>query len=283
MLQTEKVCKSFGKTEILHDVDLNIKRGEVYGLVGQNGAGKTTLMRLISGLMKTTKGTIRLNTDKRYIGYMPQSCRFDDRSTVSETIKFFAGLRSSDNAKSLTLCDKLSLDKTKKVKNLSPGQQKKLQIILAMVGSPDFYILDEPTAGLDPEATFEMKNIIKKIHGEGKSILISSHILSDMDEICTGIAIMDKGRLTYNNELTSSYVLKTSPVTHEALQTLKKLFKVTSDEKGTTLTAEIDKKQVPELVKALGSLNISIFEAAASNVKNLVQREMHIGEEGQRQ
>lgn len=212
---------------------------------------------------------------------MPQSCRFDDHSSVTQTIKFFAKLRGCNSNESIALCDKLKLDKTKKVKTLSPGQQKKLQIILAMVGEPDFYILDEPTAGLDPEATFEIKNIIKGIHSGGKSILISSHILSDMDEICTGIAIMDKGRLTYENEITSCYVLKTSPVSREMLEKLNKSYKITADDNGTTLTAEIDKDAVPELLKTLGSMNISVYEAAASNVKNLVQKEMHIGKVGQ--
>ena len=161
VLQTNSLSKSFGRTEILHGIDMSIEYGEIYGLIGQNGAGKTTLLRLISGLMKPTKGMVNLQTGKSFIGYMPQSCRFDDNTTVSEIIRFFARLRNADTKESVFLGKKLKLDMSKKVKHLSPGQQKKLQMIIAMTGEPDLYVLDEPTAGLDPNATFEMKGIIK--------------------------------------------------------------------------------------------------------------------------
>lgn len=282
VLKTTNACKSFGKIEILHDIDLSIERGEVYGLIGQNGAGKTTLLRLISGLMKPTKGTVQLDAGKSFIGYMPQSCRFDDGNTARATINMFAKLRGGNLLESLALGEKLHLDLTKKVKHLSPGQQKKLQMIIAMTGDPDLYILDEPTAGLDPSATFEMKNIIKDLNKKGKSILISSHILQDMDEICTNVAIMEKGRLTYDNKLTSSYIFETSPIAKEVLLTLGKTYSISSDSAGTSLTVQIEKEQVPELIYSLNNFHVRIYEVAASNVKNLVQHKLNIGEEAQR-
>lgn len=275
VLRTQNLSKSFGKIEVLHDIEMSIERGEVYGLVGQNGAGKTTLLRLISGLMKPTKGSVNLQMCKPFIGYMPQSCRFDDGTTVTDTIRFFAKLRNADTRESEALGEKLKLDMNKKVKHLSPGQQKKLQIIIAMTGEPDLYILDEPTAGLDPNATFEMKNIIKSIHDKEKSIIISSHILQDMDEICTNIAIMENGRLTYNNEIESCYIIKTSGVTNQLLKILSSDFQITSDELGTTLTAKIAKEEVPKLISILSSQNISVFEVTVSNVKNIVQEQLH--------
>ncbi|MDD5936358.1 MAG: ABC transporter ATP-binding protein [Clostridiales bacterium] len=276
ILRTRNLTKSFGKTEILHGIDLSIEYGEAYGLIGQNGAGKTTLLRLISGLMKPTKGTVNLQTGKTFIGYMPQSCRFDDNTTVSDTIRFFARLRDADVKESILLGEKLKLDMSKKVKYLSPGQQKKLQMIIAMTGEPDLYILDEPTAGLDPNATLEMKGIIKGIHEKGKSIIISSHILQDMDEICTNIAIMQNGVLTYNNEIETCYVFKIAEISPQVLDMLSNDFYLSVDELGTTLTAKITKEQVPQLISSLTTHSISIFEVTASNVKRIVQEHLHL-------
>lgn len=280
VLQVNHVCKSFGKNEILHDIDLVIGRGEVYGLIGQNGAGKTTLLRLISGLMRPTNGTVHIQAP--IIGYMPQSCRFDDGSSVREIICMFAKLRNTESKESISLCERLHLDSSKKVRHLSPGQQKKLQMIIAMIGSPELFVLDEPTAGLDPGATYEMKNMIKELHKMGKSILISSHILQDMDEICTNVAILEKGRLTYNHELTNCYIVKTSPIEKDVMQTLTANDSFYGNENGTTLTVQMDKEQVPELIEKLIGMNIKIYEVTVSNVKNLVKEKLNIGEEVQR-
>ena len=277
ILKTEKLSKSFGKIEILHDIDITIEHGEICGLIGQNGAGKTTLLRLVSGLMKPSKGTVRLQTKKPFIGYMPQSCRFDDNVTVANTLRFFAAIRNANIKDSIQLGEKLGLDMSKKVKYLSPGQQKKLQIIIAMAGEPDLYILDEPTAGLDPNATFEMKKIISSIHNAGKSIIISSHILQDLDDICTAIAIMEEGRLTYNSVLENCYVIKTSPISENVLQKICNDFALSIDDKATTSTAHICKEMVPQLINTLTQHEISIFEVTTSNVKGIVQKQLHIG------
>lgn len=276
VLRVDHLKKGFGRTEVLHDICLKVSRGEVYGLVGQNGAGKTTLLRLIAGLMKPTSGNVSIHTEKVFIGYMPQSCRFDDGASVADTIRFFALIRKADYKKSFSLCKKLELDTTKKVKHLSPGQQKKLQLVIAMTGEPDLYILDEPTAGLDPNATYEMMNIIESIHKDGKSILISSHILQDMDEICTNIAILEKGNLIYSRELEGSYVIKTEPIPRRIYEVLAKKYSLSGNENRTVLHAKTDKTGVSELVKALAADSIGIFEVSSSNVKTIVQEQLHI-------
>jgi ABC-2 type transport system ATP-binding protein len=140
VLQTQALSKSFGNAEILSGIDMAIERGSVCGLVGENGAGKTTLLRVISGLMKPSHGSVRLNTKKAFIGYMPQTCRFDDRATVLGTIQFFAKLRLSSDSEATSIGKRLNLNMDKKVKHLSPGQQKKLQMVIAMTGEPDLYI-----------------------------------------------------------------------------------------------------------------------------------------------
>lgn len=281
VLSINHLKKSFGKVEVLHDISLTLSNGEVYGLVGKNGAGKTTLLRLIAGLMKPTGGCIDIHTKKDFIGYMPQSCRFDDGATVAETIRLFASLRKSEYEKSCILCHKLELDMAKKVKHLSPGQQKKLQMVIAMTGEPDLYILDEPTAGLDPSATCEIMNTIQSIHKDGKSILISSHILQDMDEICTNIAILEKGNLIYSRELGGGYVIKTEPIPQHTYEVLSNKYSLVGNENRTVLHVKTDKNGVSELVKALAADSIGIFEVSSSNVKTIVQEQLHIGGGGQ--
>jgi len=273
-LQVKNLDKSFGKSKILHGINFTIDKGEVYGLIGQNGAGKTTLLRLISGLMKPSSGSITIYTDRKFTGYMPQSCRFDDHNSVANTIRFFAALKKVDVSDSFALCEKLNLNMSKKVKHLSPGQQKKLQIVIAMTGDPDFYILDEPTAGLDPNATFEMMEIIKSIHRRGKSIIVSSHIISDMDEICTNVAIIEKGKLTYDRRLEESYIVKTSPIPSVIVDVLIERYSLQTNEDKTVLYVNADKDIVSELIKELTAHNINIFEVSAFNVKNVVQRQM---------
>lgn len=153
-----------------------------------------------------------------------------------------------------------------------------MQIVIAMTGEPDLYILDEPTAGLDPSATFEMKSIIKEIHGRGKSILISSHILQNIDEICTDIAIMKRGKLTYDNKIESSYIIKISKISDMVLQELSRIFQIVSDDLGTTLTVKTSREQIPRLISELASRHIDIFEVSAANVNNIVQEQLHIEE-----
>lgn len=274
VLEVKKLDKMFGKTQILNDITFSIGSGEVYGLIGQNGAGKTTLIRLISGLMKPTHGSITLNMSRPFLGYMPQSCRFDDNSSIKNTITFFSSLKKVNASEGLALCRKLELDSGKKVQHLSPGQQKKLQLVIAMTGNPDLYILDEPTAGLDPKATYEVIEIIKSIPEKGKSILVSSHILSDMDEICTHTVVLDRGRVVHAGKIKESYLVKTSPIPCNILKKIKETYPIQANENCTALTICADKSIVSILVKELTACDISVFEVSAFHVKNLVQQQI---------
>lgn len=275
VLQINNIGKTFGKTEILKHIDFAMHKGEVCGLIGQNGAGKTTLLRLITGLMKPSYGSIRLIAGKNYLGYMPQSCRFDDHMTVHKTIRLFADIRGADPARSFGLLKKLELDGVKKVKYLSPGQQKKMQMIIAMTGDPDFYVLDEPTAGLDPKAAEEMIQLIRSLHADGKSILLSSHILQNMDEVCTKVAIMEHGILVYDRAIEERYIIKTHPLSDSLLSAVQSRYDLNCSADRCVLTLKTDKAGISGFIKYLVSLSVDIIEVSGSNVKHIVQEHMN--------
>lgn len=263
--------KRFGHFEALKGVDFALKEGAVCGLIGENGAGKTTLMRILLGLMKPTAGTVTRNAGKPYVGYMPQSCRFDGRMRVEQVIRFFSTIRLVPTAQSLSLCDTLWLEREKRVRTLSPGQQKKLQMVLAMMGDPELYVLDEPTAGLDPGASREMGEIIRELKAKGKSVLISSHILEDMNDTCTEAAILSKGKLLCHEQLENNFLIKTAPVSGQSLAELRRAFPVSANESGTVLRIRADASAVPGLVRALVARDVDVLEVSPGGIRNLVQ------------
>ena len=271
VLAARHVAKRFGAFEALADVDFTLEEGAVCGLIGENGAGKTTFLRVLLGLMKPTAGAVARDTGKPYVGYMPQSCRFDGRLSVEQAIRFFSKIREIPPAQSLALCGTLSLERRKPVRTLSPGQQKKLQMILAMMGDPELYVLDEPTAGLDPSAAREMGEIIRDLRSRRKSVLISSHILEDMNDTCTEAAILSRGKLLCHERLASSYLIKTSPVSRQALAELRGLFPVTASESGTVLRMRTDASKVPDLVRQLVACDVDVLEVSPGGIRNLVQ------------
>lgn len=210
MLEINNLYKYYGKFTALNGLNLSIKKGELFGFVGPNGAGKTTTMRIIAGLLRADKGTIyvggidvskNLRHLKEKIGYMPDFFGVYDNLKVTEYMDFYAsayGLIGNDIKKTcLRLLDIVNLsDKTSLyVDDLSRGMKQRLCLARCLIHNPDFLILDEPASGLDPQARFEMKEILKNLVDSDKTILISSHILPELAEMCTSIGIIQSGRM----------------------------------------------------------------------------------------
>lgn len=210
MLEINHLYKNYGKFLALNDFNLKVGEGELFGFVGSNGAGKTTTMRICVGLLKASAGEVLIDgesmlSDHRAlaskVGYVPDYFGTYTSLTCMEYMKFFAsayGIFDSD-------ADKLCMDLLNLVKlghkadvdvmGLSRGMKQRLCLARGMVHNPDILFLDEPASGLDPAARFELKEILRNLSSMGKTIIISSHILPELAEMCTSVGIIDRGHL----------------------------------------------------------------------------------------
>lgn len=216
MLQIQGLTKKYGKFLALNDLNLHIEKGEIFGFVGPNGAGKTTTMRIVCGLLKATGGEVLVDgisaiknpeDIKRKVGYVPDFFGVYDNLKVMEYMEFYGsmyGMKKEDVdkiAEGLLELVNLSDKKEEFVDTLSRGMKQRLCVARALIHNPDLLVLDEPNSGLDPRARFEMKEVLKNLGSMGKTIIISSHILPELAELCTSIGIMEHGRLIVNGKV----------------------------------------------------------------------------------
>lgn len=211
MIEIKNISKSFGKLKALNNVNLNCHKGECIALIGPNGCGKTTLIKSILGMVVPTSGDIIFNgknikNDYRYrqqIGYMPQIGRYPDNMTIGHIIEMIRQIRKSDQPLDEDLLQAFDLPSLydKRMRTLSGGTTQKVSATLAFLFNPDVLILDEPTAGLDPLASEILKNKIIKEKQKGKLILITSHLLSELDDLVTEIIFMQEGNLQFHKTI----------------------------------------------------------------------------------
>ena len=210
MLAIKNLNKRYGKFQAVSDLNLEVAEGEIFGFVGPNGAGKTTTMKIICGLLRATSGEITLDgvdiiqnsrRMKEKIGYMPDFFGVYDDLKVSEYLEFYASIYNIKGQERKRITDDLLelVDLGSKreayVDSLSRGMKQRLCLARSLVHNPRLLVLDEPASGMDPRARFEMKEILKNLKGMGKTIIISSHILPELAELCTSIGIIDQGRM----------------------------------------------------------------------------------------
>lgn len=208
ILKTYKITKKYGDQVVVNNINMTIKKGEIYGFIGQNGAGKTTLIRLITGLIHKSAGEIELlgasgenelNKARTMVGSLIETPSFYDNMTARENLEVSRLIRNIPGKKCiddvLELVGLKDVEK-KKVKNFSLGMKQRLGIANALMGNPKLLILDEPINGLDPIGIVEIRELLKKINKEkDMTILISSHILSELSELATTYGIIAKGKL----------------------------------------------------------------------------------------
>lgn len=211
MIEIKNLNKKFGKLEVLSDVNLTFKKGECIALIGPNGCGKTTLIKTILGMVIPTRGDVLFNEKsilKEYlyreqIGYMPQIGRYPDYMTIGQIIEMIKKIRNSNQTLDEDLLKAFDLEKIfgKQMRTLSGGTTQKVSATLAFLFNPEVLILDEPTAGLDPLASEILKDKIIKEKEKGKLILITSHLLSELDDMITQIIFMQDGKVHFHKTI----------------------------------------------------------------------------------
>jgi ABC-2 type transport system ATP-binding protein len=205
IIQTEALTKSYGVHRGIVDVDLTVDAGEVFGFLGPNGAGKTTTIRILLDLIRPTSGVARVfgivSSDDpvaihRRIGYLPGEFDLYDRLTGAETIEYFANLRGGlDRAYSATLIERLGLDPSRRFREYSKGNKQKVGLVCALQHRPELLVLDEPTAGLDPLVQQVFNELLFEAKAEGRTVFLSSHIISEVERTCDRVAIIRDGRI----------------------------------------------------------------------------------------
>ncbi len=197
--------KSYAGREVLHGIDLSVLPGRITGFLGPNGAGKTTTIRILLGLIYRSAGEVRLfgqeisagqHSLRAQVGYLPADVRFPSGMNGRQVLKFYASARRIDCLKeAYRLADRLSLDLSKLERNYSTGNRQKLGLIQAMMHRPQLLILDEPTSGLDPLIREALFDELRKVTPEGRTVLFSSHSLSEVESLCDQVIIVRDGRV----------------------------------------------------------------------------------------
>ena len=251
VLTCSKLTKDFtdiwGRPTVrsLESLDLTVKRGEIFGLLGPNGAGKTTTIKLILGLIFPTSGSVRvLDTDprdiaaKQKIGYLPEESYLHRFLNAEETLDFYGRLfdlpRDVRRARSEELIERVGLKHARKrpLREYSKGMVRRVGLAQCLINDPEFILLDEPTSGMDPIGSREIKDLILDLKRQGKTVLLSSHLLSDVEDVCDRVAMLYRGKLQLEGRV--GELLEAGDVTEIEVQGL-------SDEAITLLKAEAQK------------------------------------------
>jgi len=207
MIRIENLHKQFGDLDVLKGVTLDIPEGQATGIVGPNGAGKTTLIKTLLGLVKADSGTIhinetKLNGNRKYrenLGYMPQVARYPENMKVSELLDFIKGLRKQEAIYEKELIEQFNLgpELDKQLRTLSGGNRQKVGATLAMMFNPKILFFDEPTAGLDPRASHKFKQRVQSEKDQGKTVIITSHIMSELEQLVDHVIFVLDGKIRY--------------------------------------------------------------------------------------
>lgn len=218
MIQIKNLEKSFDKFKVLKNISFKIEPGKITAIVGPNGSGKTTIIKSILGLVKPDEGDILIQDKsilgehlyRKKIGYMPQTASFPENLTVREVMKMISNLRNVEAEPDSKLLSSFNLDfeMSKQIKSLSGGTKQKISALISLMFNPEIIILDEPTSGLDPVSNNNFKEIVTERKMQGKTIVLTSHIMSDIEELADHIIFIIDGKIKFDGSTISLLTFK---------------------------------------------------------------------------
>lgn len=298
MVTIRNLTKTYGRYRALNNLNLHIGKGDIFGFVGPNGAGKTTTMRIICGLLQADWGEVYIDgvdalnhpeQVKRRVGYVPDFFGVYDNFKVMEYMEFYGSMYGMEGEAvrktSVGLLDLVNLSDKRDayVDGLSRGMKQRLCVARALIHNPQLLILDEPASGLDPRARFELKEVMKNLGAMGKTIIISSHILPELREMCNSIGVMEKGNLVASGKVEeiTRRSRRSNPLTIEvldnkelAIQILKQtplVEKISIREDAIIIAFSGDDEEMAQLLTSLimNGVRISNFHREPGNLETL--------------
>lgn len=301
MLQIKELNKSYGNFKALDGLNMEIKKGEIYGFIGPNGAGKSTTMKIVSGLMTADSGEVYVagidalknhKKIKEKIGYMPDFFGTYNNLRAIEYLEFFASTYGIIGAEArklgmdllelVNLKDKYDAD----VDGLSRGMKQRLCLARCLIHNPQLLILDEPASGMDPRARYEMKGILKNLKDMDKTVLVSSHILPELGEICTQIGVINHGKMLYSGTVeevmerfSGNSPLKITVIDDmdKAIEVLKEqptVNKVKGEENRIECSYQGDAYEISRLIKMLVEAGVPVIgvDRATANLEDVFMK-----------
>lgn len=278
-IQITKLTKYYGKSRGIVELDLSVKKGEFFGFIGPNGAGKSTTIRTLLGLIAPTSGNAQIfgldivrekQAILQKVGYLPSEAAFYPGMKVKDVLKLSADLRKKDcNAEAKLLCERLQLDTTRKVEELSFGNRKKVAIVCALQHCPELLILDEPTGGLDPLMQKEFFDILQERNKQGTTIFLSSHVLSEIQRNCTRAAIIRDGRIIACDNVDALSKTSAKRITVHGQVNLNKLDGVRDRIESGDSVSFLFSGDINDLIRALSTCRVSDLSVTEPDLEDI--------------
>ena len=278
-IQITKLTKYYGKSRGIVELDLSVKKGEFFGFIGPNGAGKSTTIRTLLGLIAPTSGNAQIfgldivrekQAILQKVGYLPSEAAFYPGMKVKDVLKLSADLRKKDcNAEAKLLCERLQLDTTRKVEELSFGNRKKVAIVCALQHCPELLILDEPTGGLDPLMQKEFFDILQERNKQGTTIFLSSHVLSEIQRNCTRAAIIRDGRIIACDNVDALSKTSAKRITVHGQVNLNKLDGVRDRIESGDSVSFLFSGDINDLIRALSTWRVSDLSVTEPDLEDI--------------